>query len=279
LQVRAVAAASVQSILSHHRDKRCTVLGDYVGAFCSSVLRGCTAKESAQTLLLIEFLKAGLPLLPTDHVALVCDALLRLATLAMVCCVLCVSQCVPQCVPQCGCVGACFSIVLRLPKFVPVSLRFLLRLSARRHFGSLLTGCVSRCLQPRVTSLALSVVTNLLKSPLASLKMSLLRGLVRTLLERPPPVDDAVSTLEFVALLSAAQIRFASSAAEKVARGTSAGAGAGAGGGGGVPHNKAWDVLPDVVACLLSYYEGDRKVRGGGGGWVGGRVPTEASCS
>ena len=55
-----------------------------MGKFCLSVLRACTARESAQTLLLIEFLKAGLPLLPADETAAVCEALLRLALLSVV---------------------------------------------------------------------------------------------------------------------------------------------------------------------------------------------------
>ena len=124
-----------------------------MGKFCLSVLRACTARESAQTLLLIEFLKAGLPLLPADETAAVCEALLRLALLSVV------RHCVAWRQGRHG--GGqlwrvCLTAVSRLSH-----------------------GCGCWLfLQPRVTSLALSVITHLLKSPIARLKRNLLRNLV-----------------------------------------------------------------------------------------------------
>lgn len=84
VQVRTLAASSLQGVLSAHAERRCDALGQCVSEFCHSVLRACTAKETVQAGLLVEFLKAGLPLLSPPVIASVCEAVLRLFTLAAV---------------------------------------------------------------------------------------------------------------------------------------------------------------------------------------------------
>jgi hypothetical protein len=74
----------MQSVLSHHHDNKFTALGPVVSEFCHSVLRACSAKETVHAGMLVDFLKAALPLLPGPVIASVCEAVLRLFTLAAV---------------------------------------------------------------------------------------------------------------------------------------------------------------------------------------------------
>jgi hypothetical protein len=83
-QIRTVAAGSLQVVLARHHEAKFEVAASHVAQFCLSVLKAATARETAQTVLLIEFLKAGLPLLPRQQTSAVVEALLRLAQLSVV---------------------------------------------------------------------------------------------------------------------------------------------------------------------------------------------------
>lgn len=74
----------MQAVLAIHHEKRFEACGPPIGDFCHSVLRACTAKETVHAALLVEFLKAALPLLPPAVITSVCEAIMRLLTLAVV---------------------------------------------------------------------------------------------------------------------------------------------------------------------------------------------------
>ena len=59
-------------------------VGGTVNEFCHTVLRACSAKETVHAGLLVDFLKAALPLLQSKIIASICEALLRLFSLAAV---------------------------------------------------------------------------------------------------------------------------------------------------------------------------------------------------
>jgi hypothetical protein len=84
MQIRTAAATALQSVLAGHHENKFTSLGPVISDFCHSVLRACSAKETVHAGMLVDFLKAGLPLLPGPIVASVCEAILRLFTLAAV---------------------------------------------------------------------------------------------------------------------------------------------------------------------------------------------------
>lgn len=83
-QIRATAASSLQAVLAAHHETRCDALGSTVNEFCHTVLRACSAKETVHAGLLVDFLKAALPLLQSKIIASICEALLRLFSLAAV---------------------------------------------------------------------------------------------------------------------------------------------------------------------------------------------------
>lgn len=191
-EIRTVAAGSLQVVLARHHEAKFEVAASHVAQFCLSVLKAATARETAQTVLLIEFLKAGLPLLPRQQTSAVVEALLRLAQLSV----------------------------------------------------------------PRVTALMLSVVTHLLKSPIARLKPSLMRNLVSVLLERVPPLEETSSCVEFTALLATATVRAQSAEAAKPSAAVGAGAGAGSSAGA---FGAIVSQLPAIVACLFNFFEAEQK--------------------
>jgi hypothetical protein len=153
--------------------------------------------------------------------------------------------------------------------------------------------------QPRVTALMLSVITHLLKSPVARLKPSLLRNLVTgawcawlvahvpgrcvrivgcagigrvdvqawpgpiPCLPHPPCASLAV-LLERVPALeeTSSCVEFAALVATAAVRAASAEAGrAGAGAGSSSAFGPTVTRLPAIVACLFNFFEAEQKVR------------------